>query len=757
MLKYIAASIFCTLIFAGLNADTMQRHETQILTWSQDGRLKGYDIGNESLLSQEIYPFSAYDAEKEQTESFVGRLSPTAAGIALIAEAKELQLKLKVNISSSKDTPFFLIDAELENLSEARERAIELRFTLPLKAGSWNFNSYMTDMQNGRTAVQSDTLYEELRILINPRFEMPMSRFPFLAIDNDEIGIMLGHPLTQPRFFRYAFESDAIGGGLLMMKVPLGLSADTEKFPGCAGATFLLGEFDASTHFRGALQKYYRHQPKIFQTHIGYPGAWGLWIQPETMDLAKKCGMGFNQREWDGDFFNNPEQALNILKTTHLNGLMAMMYAEPWGVFMPFPKGWLQAHADPNVAVYYDQAQVNAAALKSYVESFRNDTSPTERFPGDLTNDDLYGIVQNTAIEINRTGDWRLNCYWPNSFEWGKKRLGDDYGMIIVNSDPELTRPNRQTITFEKARYGFVERCLQDSEEKIDGYYIDSEAYAAGWSECNFRRDHWKVADLPLTYAHFPEDNQVHVFQHMTLAHNDFLRFLRQQADQTDRCIGSNTWPFAAFLIPFVDFLGCGEFFDKQRLPSLIDFREFRFLAGQKLVTTMDYVLNFEGEVPVSAEGVMQYIEPRLNWYLQYGIFPGSGNAWADRSKVELLLPVFELYVPLFQAINQAGWEPLTKIELNGKNADQVLRERWGQSLNDGVYFTLHNPTDEPVEVTLSLLPEDFNAMHLGSATELISSRKLSVENNPNKAFITVAIPAERTVLVLCQQKNNEM
>ncbi len=759
MRKFIIGSVVWGMAIIGMRSDVIQRQGTQQLVWSPDGCLKAYHVGKESLLAKAVYPFAALDAKTGKTAYFTGAVSQTAAGILLTAEAPVLQLGLKVHIKRSADTPFFIIDAEVENRSADRERAIELQFALPLRKDQWNFNSDEIDVQNGAISALPDTAYEELRILVNPRFEMPMSRLPFLAVDNGETGIMLGHPLAQPRFFRYVFQTGTAGSGILKMRVPLGISTDTAKFPGRAGVTFFLGEFDAATHFRGALQQYYRHAPDHFRTHIGYPGAWGLWIQPETMALAGKCGIGFNQREWDLDFSNDPIDALHILRETHRHDLKAMMYAEPWGVFLPFPKNWLQEHKDSSVVMYYDQAPVDAAALKTYVESFRHDLSPTERFPGDLTNDDLYRILQNTAIEINPAGDWRLNCYWPGRFEWGQQRFGDDYGMIIVNSDPELTLPNRQTITFEKARYGFIERCLNGSGEKMDGYYIDSEAYAAGWSECNFRRDHWTVADLPLTYARFPEDGKIHVFQHMALAHNDFLRDIRRRADQSGRCIGSNTWPFAAFLIPYVDFLGCGEFFNKDALPSLADFREFRFLAGQKVVTTMDYVLNFEGNVPVSAEGVEQYMEPRLNMYLQYGIFPGSGNAGDSPEKYELLVPVMEPYAKAIEAINQAGWQANTRSEVTGDGASGILVERWGTDPANGLYFTLRNRGKKTAVIQLRFQPANRaeKKVEIAGAVELLSGATLPVAAEHGVWTIPLEIAPERTILIQCVDENERV
>ncbi len=763
MLKFFTAMMFSGLALSWSQADFVQEAGRQQFRWNEDGILEEYRVGGERYSSGAALLFSAVDAETGRSAGFAGSATQDEDGTVLFhAAAPELELGLEARLAP-EEHGFLAVEATLINLSDRKERAIELNFTLPLESAPWNFNALEgADSASGAIAAESGKVYEELRVIDNPRFEMQLSRLPFAAVDDGAAGIMLAHPLRQPRFYRYSFSKDEDGRGSLTLRVPLGLSADTAKFPGRALASFLIGDFAAEGHLRGALARYHEHAPELFQSHIGYPGAWALWIPDFSMAAARDCGMGFNQREWDEDFARDPEEALRILDAGRQYGIKSLLYSEPWSITLPFPKDWHKQHEDPSVRQFYDQAPVELGAVKRYVEELRGDPARTERFVGTLTNDELYRILQNTAIEINENGDWRLNCYWAGQFHWGSKYKGQDSGAVIVNPDPELAKPNRDTITYEKARYGYVWEQLAKYGRKADGFYIDSEGFAMGWSECNLRRDHWQVADLPLTYARFPEDGKLRVFQHMILAYNDFLEDMRGRADALDYCIATNTWThFVNFLTPYGDMIGAGEFFSKDWIAPLADFREFRYSAGRKLVSTMDYVLNYEGGVPVTAEGVATYLEPRLNIYLQYGIFAGTANSWNQPEKVALLVPLMRRYAAWTVMLNQAGWEERPLVRIDGNAAADVLVERWGQTPEAGLYFTLRNRPPHNGNVTLPELaawptqtvtlewkPSDFGAKEFASVTELISGTVIPVENRDGNASCRVEIPGGRTILL---------
>lgn len=760
--KLIAVLILGAFAWCG-TAEMVQNAGRQQFRWGDDGRLLEYRIGDVVYSSAEEQLFSALDAMTGRLAGFSGEMTPGAEGdLVYRAAAPELELELEAHLRSRSDG-FLEVELAVINCSELPDRAIELRFALPLTAANWNFAALEgSDRVSGAIPARPGVVYEELRSIDNARFSMQLSRLPFVAADNGEAGVMLAHPLQKPHFFRYHFVMEEGNQGCIGFRVPLGVSADTGKFPDRAEVTFLVGDFDGTTHLRGALARYHEHAPEIFESHIGYPGAWALWIPEFTMEQVRECGMGFNLREWDEDFGRDPEEAVRILDASQRLGIKTLLYSEPWSITLPFPAGWDKENEDDSVLQLPDQKRIRLGAEKEFLNELQGDANPTERFRGPLTNDELYRILQNTAIEINENGDWRLNCYWPGQFVWGKKYYGQDSAAVIVNPDPDLPLPNRSTITFDRARYGYTLEQLAQHGRSADGFYIDSESFSMGWSECNLRRSHWQVADLPLTYASFVEDGKLRVFQHMILAYNDFLEDIRQRADALDYCIATNTWThFVHFLVPYADLVGAGEFFTHEWIAPLADFREFRYAAGRKLISTMDYVLNFEGGVPETAEAVMKYIEPRLNYYLLYGIYPGTANSWNRPERIRLVAEALKRYTGWTTLINQAGWQELPLTAIDGADADNVLIERWGSTPETGLYFTLRSkpvhignvlleelPSWPSQTVSLSWNPADFGVSEFSQIVDLVSGNEFPVESRDGKAFCTVEIPGSRTLLL---------
>ena len=97
-------------------------------------------------------------------------------------------------------------------------------------------------------------------------------------------------------------------------------------------------------------------------------------------------------------------------------------------------------------------------------------------------------------------------------------------------------------------------------------------------------------------------------------------------------------------------------------------------------------------------------VEPRLNTYLQYGIFAGTANSWNQPEKVALLIPAMKRYARWTLMLNEAGWEEIPNVALSGGAAGKVLVERWGNHPEKGLYYTLRNRPPHNGNVTLAEL-----------------------------------------------------
>ena len=745
MLKKMFANLFLGLTAAGLgqlNAAGLDLTSGGLtLKAEPSGELSGLLVDNREYLAGAQQPFSAFDAATGEQESFSGTFSRNQRG-ELLFRGEAPKLKLEAVYAPLPGRNAFLVRTELRDLTSG-DRTVRLQYDLALKAAQWRFGSNWDRSPDGAIACHPGNSYSQIEMLNG----MPVSQPPWLLADDGSTGIMLAHSMMKPRFFSYTMHCSKEKEATLSWQVPLGLSPATAKFPGRAELEFLLGSFDGRYSARGGMQAYYDAFPEIYRSRLQDRGAWALWIPGETLNTAKKCGMLLNQREWDLDFHSNPEQAVKLWKDTQAAGLKVLLYSEPWGVYMPFPPNWIDQNSTGPAPSSY-QTAADTGKMKALFRQDAGDRSPSDRFPGTLTRDDIVKIVENCAIEYTPQGDWRLNAYGKGGFIWDGPRKDRDTGLLILNCDPDLPRPNRTNITWEQARYGYIFEQAEKYGLKVDGLYLDSELFFAGWNEFNFRRDHWQYADVPLTYT--VRDGKPLPAQHMSLANHDFLVWNRNEADKRGLFVAGNVWnPLIQFIVPYVDMVGVGEHWDAkpENFAGMInEFKVFRTYSGNKLLSTMDYVLNFGGGVPETPEAVEKVMEPRLNTCLMYGIWPGTANAWKFPEKVAMLVPLFERYVPIFDAITAAQWQVIPRMKVSGDGADTIFRERWGKTPAEGLFFTLHNPDAEAKTVTLEWDLSDFGGKDFSSITEMVGRKKVEFRLKNGKATAKLEIPARRTV-----------
>jgi len=107
-------------------------------------------------------------------------------------------------------------------------------------------------------------------------------------------------------------------------------------------------------------------------------------------------------------------------------------------------------------------------------------------------------------------------------------------------------------------------------------------------------------------------------------------------------------------------------------------------------------------------EQAREYFDNQLLYGFWPGISTGGGGSqpgyagmnryFRDPELLERDRPLWQEYMPVFDALNAAGWEPVPHVRCD----PPTLRvERFGTA--GTVYLTVHNPAQEPVVGTLSL------------------------------------------------------
>ncbi|AXA37336.1 MAG: hypothetical protein KatS3mg130_0197 [Candidatus Sumerlaea sp.] len=245
---------------------------------------------------------------------------------------------------------------------------------------------------------------------------------------------------------------------------------------------------------------------------------------------------------------------------------------------------------------------------------------------------------------------------------------------------------------------GEFERGERDSEA-VAGLYMDS---FEGWDshELNFRQDHLRLSDYPLTFdALTGRTAQVIMFHNYEFA-AEAVRRLRARG----HILMANTvlyqWPWSAH---FVDVLGIempwGQWATSERLDYL------RTMAYHKPYC---FLLNVRFET-FRGEKVAEYFARCF----AYGFWPGffshdAANApYWESGYYEEDRPLFVKYMRPQQRVTAAGWEPVT---LATVNTPQLIVERWGGGPYLGkplsprtFYLTIHNPTNTTRTLTLQI------------------------------------------------------
>ncbi len=199
-----------------------------------------------------------------------------------------------------------------------------------------------------------------------------------------------------------------------------------------------------------------------------------------------------------------------------------------------------------------------------------------------------------------------------------------------------------------------------------------------------------------------------------------------------------------------VDILGAGEYSSyTDSTSSLISqgtLLQERAFAYQKPLSIMDYSLGLYN-ISANPAYALTLIEPDLNYYLMYGIYPGTGNCWAtfDIDKLDIIVPVYEQYMPIFLAMNEAGWQPVGA----GTCTDStILLEQWGNSHATGLYYTINNTATSSKNVTVSINDSQITGPAPTGATEMISGSAIGVSTSSGTSTFTLSVGAGRTVAV---------
>lgn len=526
-------------------------------------------------------------------------------------------------------------------LTSDRPRCLRMVWRLPLALEGWTWEPGPISSEG----IAGDSLHLAGE---------PFSRYLLVSVHDAQAGISMAAPPDQPALQTFRAAADG-----LLTRVDLGVTPEAPNAR--AGFSFEVARHDPAWGFRAALAHYYAAHPELGEVRSQRAGCWTLRLPdadtPNIEDFRLafyECGGG-GQR--DVDFCRE-------------HGIETYRYSEPWGLRQSFP----EAERREDMPPYAERlAQLREWAADTQSEQ-KWSGLPRAQVAQALLNSLMPGPDGRAVLVEDKYNTWAT--WWQ------------------LNTNPDLPQPNRAAVAYQ--------RDITPALEWADGIYLDS---VSMWHCLREDHDpaHIAVANRPLTFS--VRTGKPVVLSGMT--RYEFIEELYADLHARGKLLMMNLFPPATRVFGHMADVAGSETRGPQ---SDQEAMQQRVAAWRRPVSNLlQWQSAVRKRVPVWTPGqAREYFDNQL----LYGFWPGISTAgggtepgyrgmhryFRDAELLERDRPLWREYMPVFDELNAAGWEPVTHARCEPAT---VRVERFGTQRT--IYLTVHNPGDEPAAATLSL------------------------------------------------------
>jgi len=539
-----------------------------------------------------------------------------------------------------------------------RDRAVTLVYAVPVEGDGWR---WLADPRRS-VAVEPGREYAHVA-----RFRVGanggLSRYPLGAVANGERGVGLGIDPARPVFFRIGCNA---ASRELFVACDIGLVPERPR----ARVRLCLFAFEPKWGFRAALARFYEIFPDHFRCRTPEQGLWMPFAKISEVkgweDFGFRFKEGTNETKWDDE-----------------HGILTFRYTEPMTWWMRMPKGMprtLEAAVAEARRLAEEKDDPRAKAL--FTSGFHDEAG---QFPARL-----------------------LDTPWCDGAVWSIN------GMPGVRGEVTDFK-NKWSPAIREKLYG-PERAADQ-----DGEYIDSsECYVT--DELDFRRDHFAVADTPLTFS--LGTRKPAIFK--GLAVFEYVRAIARDVHAMGKLMMANSTPSRlCWLAPQLEVLGTET--DWHRGGKWEPMSDAELLYRRALCKGKPYCFLMNTRFEEFSHAL---VEKYMKRALAYGMFPGffshnasQGHYFTRPELYERDRPLFKKYVPLCKRVAEAGWEPIPRAR---SSDERVHVERFGER-----YLTVFNDSAERRTATIALEGEA-----PASSRELVSGK--AVDWRDGKTTLTL-------------------
>lgn len=613
--------------------------------------------------------FFLSEANEGKYQPVTGKIDTAANTISFDGSLADAGLQVQAKLTGDKEC--LRVEGVLSDTT-GRDRAIGLRFALPMDLAGWTW----WDDAGDKRHIDVPAVYRNTYNCVSGTGEC--SIYPWSAVTSLSVGpaaaaeagprgagLSLALPLSQgPRVFIIQHDQ---ARSELSITFFFGLTKLSGTNPGKAPFSFVLYSVNPEWGMRSAIERYYRLYPEgfvkrpTFEGYLNYANLeqvnlkdHTLRISPAVLDDASDFGEGYKFLE-------------------HVHGCYDYRQI-PW----------------PSAKMMTDDEVM--AELQKMAEAEKG--SPRYYVPTAETIKKICRGPEGQILYIGDTKYWRAQEGYNHTDQpgWGLNfRVDEDPGV-----SPFLQERARKTAE----DYAKTEHRPWDATFTADAI----EGYMSNQSALDFRPEHLKSTLQPLTFG---KDNLKPAMV------NTIWDFLSQAWWPITNGYKIATYGNAndyeqAFTLPYVDVPMTEGSWDP-RHPARLD-RYLRSMAHHKIRRywhAWDDNGGYGDKDP-------RNVRAQMMRGLAYGIYPSVYSVQVMSGDLEQYRALFRQHLPALEELNHAGWEPVPYATAG----DQLTVERFGGFAEGELHFTIRNWGDKPAEATLQL---DAAGLGLPAQAQLVS------------------------------------
>lgn len=622
------------------------------LDLAASGAVLGVRSGHRNLTPRRQSPLGGFIArDVARGSGFVpleGRVQAEGDGVRVRGEFPGLDLSVDAALRPAGEA--LDIRGELVDRS-GTDRAVSLYFVLPLAARGW----YWHDDAATSRKIASEGLHTSVAPCAAGA-NGTHSSYPLACVSGRAALAMAIDPM-QPRIFRIGYEA---GSEQLYCVQDVGLCAEHKVAPSRAGFSMAVYGVDPEWGFRSAIESYWALYPQAFEKRMQRHGGWICWRTMDGIPEPEKTGMLYHWGPATSDAGKAVAYDDGVGTYSFLYNDSVRFFSD-LGVFAQRPtaeearqpfRRFLEAD-DPLATVLDAPESATGRARWLGLEDYLG-----ERDPGE------YALrcreaVRNSYCE-NVEGDL-IPGYLTNRKDWGPENWWT--GRLLCNPDPDI--PDGYGRFLRDDVIGLTWDYLKAHGAHPDGVGLDN--YLVNANDLNYRRDHFRYADIPLT---FDRTGRLAICGDFQLL--EWVSWLKDWLKQQDCYLIPNavgrSWPF---LSPHMDIFGL-ELGYKDEAAQLY----YATLAGGRPVVTL----------PLDPT---HYAESWVKMHLAIAMLPGGYGGSAELTKPDSeYRAILARYMPVLQRMSRAGWRPITEAV---SSSESVGVERFGPGSGGEVFFSVRN------------------------------------------------------------------